>query len=132
MNRKDSIFEPTSYYHWRFPGTCQLEFERCPFSLVTGAVMVDVLRLFSLPTRAQPQGPQVMTVEQVKFTAGDHALHSPEVDRRVKRYDWFNPWSATKDNLAFWTSPFPAALRMMVAIGCGPAIVCHAETPIRQ
>src|SRR5712691_9960410 len=29
MNRKDSIFESTSYYHRRFPGNCQLEFERC-------------------------------------------------------------------------------------------------------
>ena len=29
MNRKDSIFESTSYYHQRFPGNCQLEFERC-------------------------------------------------------------------------------------------------------
>src|SRR5947209_6754698 len=32
VNRKDSIFESTSYYHWRFPGTCQLEFERCRIS----------------------------------------------------------------------------------------------------
>src|SRR6266705_6588281 len=29
MNRKDSIFESTSYYHQRFPGNCQLECERC-------------------------------------------------------------------------------------------------------
>ena len=29
MNRHDSIFESTSYYHQRFPGNCQLEFERC-------------------------------------------------------------------------------------------------------
>src|SRR6266478_6072487 len=32
MNRKDSIFESTSYYHQRFPGNCQLECERCPKS----------------------------------------------------------------------------------------------------
>src|SRR6266446_4808216 len=29
MNRKDSIFESTSYYHQRFPGNCQLECESC-------------------------------------------------------------------------------------------------------
>src|SRR5712691_9790678 len=38
MNRKDSIFESTSYYHRRFPGNCQLEFERCRFSgIITSA-----------------------------------------------------------------------------------------------
>src|SRR5262249_29483489 len=35
MNRNDSVFESTSYYHQRFPGNCQLEFERCQASLLT-------------------------------------------------------------------------------------------------
>ncbi len=30
MNRNDSVFESTSYYHQRFPVNCQLVFERCP------------------------------------------------------------------------------------------------------
>ena len=29
MHRNDSVFESTSYYHRRFPGNCQLNFERC-------------------------------------------------------------------------------------------------------
>ena len=31
MNRYDSLFESTSYYHQRFSENCQLEFERCQF-----------------------------------------------------------------------------------------------------
>jgi ribosome-binding protein aMBF1 (putative translation factor) len=31
MNRNDSVFKSTSYYHQRFPVNCQLESERCPF-----------------------------------------------------------------------------------------------------
>ena len=29
MNRNDSVFKSTSYYHQRFPVNCQLVFERC-------------------------------------------------------------------------------------------------------
>src|SRR5439155_8655521 len=35
MNRKDAIFASTSYYHRRFPGNCQLEFERCQTRLLS-------------------------------------------------------------------------------------------------
>ena len=35
MNRHDSVFKSTSYYHQRFPVNCQLVFERCQnFSLI--------------------------------------------------------------------------------------------------
>jgi hypothetical protein len=51
MHRKDSVFESTSYYHRRFPGNRQLQFERCQiFTSVCDIVTAPRAFFLRVPT----------------------------------------------------------------------------------